>query len=72
MAERAVFLSQTAAHMGIIKSGRAIGLSDETIAMHGRTYLKYKQGEFIGWEAMHPMDEQLTFNTYVMEEEHAS
>lgn len=68
MAERAVFLSRTAAHYAIIRQGRINGLSDEDIALKGRTYPKYVKGQMIGWEAYVPPYTEANFCSAICEE----
>lgn len=54
--ERAIFISRTAAHTAIVQRGRAIGMSNEDIAKHGRTYPKIVRGEMRGYEAWYPVE----------------
>lgn len=68
MAERAVFLSRTAAHYAIIKQGRINGVPDMEIALKGKTYPKYVKGQMIGWEAFVPAYAEATFCSPIYEE----
>lgn len=63
----AIFLSRTAALMGVIKAGRAKGVSDQVIQKHGRSYPVYKRGELVGYQAWYPVSNTADVRQPVME-----